>query len=220
MLRLVLAIVVVGQVASSRPAAADCTDGGDGDPAGASRIEGHLDREARRARRWDLTWGITYSALTVGQLGLVAAEWVPRRPFDDNVRAALVMGAGKTTIGALARFILPIKVARPVRGGAGCVEPAAALAALDKTAAHERRTFILNLAGGLALNIAGLVILGTVFDDWQEGAISFGLGLPVALLSVITQPRGSWKAVRRGETWHVGLERRGDYAGVAVGTTF
>lgn len=194
-MRLVPLAVVICLAA---PAAAEPCDPAAAAEAAAA-IDAHLAREARRARRWDNAWAITFAGLAAGQGALIAAEWTPTG-FDDDIEAGLWVGVGKSVVGAASHLVLRLKVVRPERTGDACADLAAAERALRETARNERRTFWLDHLGSFALNAAGLVLLGTRYDTWEEGLKSFALGYPVGLLSVYTQPRASW---------HVRLEPNG-----------
>jgi hypothetical protein len=171
-----------------------------------ARVDARLAGEARKARRWNFGWMIGYGALTAGQLGLVAAEWVPGQEYTDVKEKALLLGAAKSGIGALARVVLPLRIHGRFRTSEPVDECGYAEKALEDAYLEERNSFVLNLAGGVLLNVAGLVILGTVYDDWTEGWVSFGLGLPVALLANLTHPRGAW---RNRSEWTIAVEPRG-----------
>jgi hypothetical protein len=100
----------------------------------------------------------------------------------------MIVGAAKSGIGMLVHAILPLRIATPTT----CDD---ADAILRKAARDERRLFFLNHFGGLALNIAGAVILAEHLT-WRDGLISFAVGWPVGLLHAYTLPRSSWHTVR------------------------
>lgn len=158
-----------------------------------------LDAEHHRARRWDLSWAGTFGVLTVAQLAAAEARWTPIGPFDDDVKHGLWVNAGESAFGMIAHLVMPLRV---VVDGEPCH-------ALEVTAHHEKVAFWLNHLGGLAVGLGGMVLLGTVFDSWKQGAMSFALGYPVSLLATYTMPR---------HVWH--LVRGPDYTGAAVSGTF
>lgn len=186
-----------------------------------ARIEAHLDREKRRARRWDNLWLITFATATAVQGAGIATE-TTLGEYDDAAEAGLAVGAIKSGIGALAHVILRLKVVRPgPRTGDPCADLEAAERALARTAANEKRSFFLNHLGSLALNVGGLLYLGLQEDEWGEGAKSIAIGYPIGMLAVYTQPRATWKARRRG-TFEatVGVARRRDFTGIVLAGSF
>ena len=162
-------------------------------------IRRFLDREAKRARTWDLTWALVLGAAAAGQGALLAAEWHPLNDYDDDVRAGLIVGTSKAGIATLPHIILPLKIVRPAApSGDACADLAAAERALRETAKNEKKAFILNHVGNVVLSGGGLLILGLGFDTWKEGATSAATGYPTGLLVTYTLPRASWKVVRGG----------------------
>jgi len=150
-------------------------------------LRAHLDREARRAHRWDVAWAVTFTGLAVAQGGLILAEWVPAEEWSEDVEAGLWVGIVQSTIGAASHVVLPLRVERP--SSDDCAELARAVRV---TAHHERVAFWLDHAGNLALGVGGLLYLGLVEDSWSQGVKSFALGYPIGLLATYTQPRASW----------------------------
>jgi hypothetical protein len=204
---LVVSFILMLGLAAGRTAHACAPDAAEQ----ADAIDARLARQAHKAAVWDHGWAIGFGVLAVGQAGMGIGEWVPGRPFDDDARAGVWVGAAKSAIGSLSHLVLPLKI---VRGG-GETEPCAHLAAsahaLAESAKHEKEVFWLNHVGSLALNVGGALVLGLGFDAWKEGLMSFAIGYPVGLLSVYTQPRGAW---------HARVVRTADYTGLAVAGTF
>ena len=160
--------------------------------AACDQLRAHLDREARRARRWDLAWALTFGTFAVAQGGMLAAEWVPGEEWSDDAAAGLKVGIAKSSIGALSHVVLRLKVERP------STDDCATLArAVRVTARNEKRAFWLDHVGSLLLNVGGLLYLGLVEDTWSEGWKSFALGYPIGLISTYTQPRASWHFAAR-----------------------
>jgi len=224
------ALVLVGLVAAPAAARADAPC----DPAtAASRaaaIRAHLEREARHARWWDLGWGVGLGVVGAGQVGLAAVEYFPFRDWNRDVAASLYVGATQSAIGSLAHVVLPLDVVRaPDATGDGCADLAAAQRALVETADHEKEAFWLNHVGNVAVSTGGLLVLGLAFDTWEEGVSGFVLSYIVGLATTYTQPRASWKAVRRGTfeapppaavSWRLGVVRRPDFSGLVVVGSF
>lgn len=187
-------------LALPRVAAASC-----GDEAVALRE--HLETEARRARTWNLAWAVFFGAAAAGQVTLALTETKPLGTFDDDDQEMLYVGAGKATIGAAARVVLPLRIAVPDRIADACSDVVALRAAVAKAGRIERRTVWLTILGGTAVNVAGSLLL------WQRrdgltALQSFGIGAAVSPISAFTQPRGSWRL------WH---ERRATWTFAIAG---
>jgi len=190
--------VVAALAASGAPRAASASCGADAEARSAA-IRRFLDREATRAHRWDLIWGVGLGVTAVGQAALIAAEWHPLNDYDDDVEAGLYVGAAQSLIASSAHFILPLNVARPGGPtGDACADLATAERALRETAADEKGAFIKNHIGNVVFSASALLILGLGFDAWEQGATSAATSYATGLLATYTQPRASWKAVRRG----------------------
>jgi hypothetical protein len=159
------------------------------DPREAEELRTHLAQEARRASRWNSAWKWTFTAAAVGSTAVALVD-----PFPE-LRDGLFVSGGKAAIGALGRWILPLKVDVPEADPDACMDIARLRKALAKAAKQERALFITNHVGGLAVNLAGAGII------WYRGSLgqallSVATGYPVGLLSTYTMPRGSWKRYR------------------------
>jgi hypothetical protein len=163
------AITIVIALAA-RTAAADC-----------EATRARIAADAARAHDWNLAWGLGFTGATVLQAAIAIS------PVSDRERDAMVIGAAKSGIGMMVHAILPLRIATPT----SCAEAERILA---KAARDERRLFFLNHFGGLALNLAGALIL-TERRSWRDGLISFAVGWPVGLLHAYSLPRGSWHVV-------------------------
>ena len=166
-LRAITIVIALG----ARVAAADCE---------ATRAQ--LAHDAAQAHAWNLAGGLGFTGASILQAAIAIS------PVSDSQRNAMIVGAAKSSIGALVHAILPLRVRTP----ATCDE---AQHALEKAGRDERRLFFLNHFGGLALNVAGAVVLAHL-DNWREGLISIALGYPIGVLHAYTLPRGSWHVVR------------------------
>lgn len=126
--------------------------------------------EQHRADRWDLTWGLLLSAGTVVQ---GAAALTPPLPRDFRVGAAL--GAGKSFIGAMGHWGLPLRI-----DDRGCD--------VAHAASVERANFWLFHIGNFVVNTSGFVAEAEL-TDWQHAAAAFALGYAVGLAQIYTMPR-------------------------------
>jgi hypothetical protein len=196
-LGLVVALALAMAPAFARPAAASCDPATA--PARTEAIRAHLRGEARRARTWDLAWGVGLGALAGVQTGFLVAEWVPLRDFDHAAESGLRVDLAKAVIGSASHFVLPLRVPQAgAASGDACASLEAAERTLRAAAREERLAFWLNHAGNLGINAAGLLWLGLVDDEWQEGLVSFATGMVGGLVAVYTQPRGRLRAARDG----------------------
>jgi hypothetical protein len=172
----------------------------------AEALRARLDRAARRASRWNLTWRLAFTATAAGSLALAVAD-----PFPE-LRDGLAVSAGKAAVGALARWILPLRIDVPAPRADACADVAALRAALADAARRQRRLFIVGHAGALAVNLAGAGILWARGEPGQA-AVSVAVGYPIALLANYTMPRDEWRA------WRVEVAARGDGWLVTLGGT-
>ena len=174
-----------------------------------------LARERRSARTWNTAWMISYVVFAGGQVGLALAEFSPGREFDRAQESSLYIGAGKAVIGSLARLVLPLRVPEVARSGDPCVDQAALDRVHAYTARKEKRTFWLQLGGGLALHAIGGSYLVLKEDSWRDALTSFALGAVVSTLTLYTQPKASWRRGPRRSVSVVAVPRL-DGAGIAV----
>ncbi len=172
-----------------------------------ARIERLLADQDHEAHLWNLGWGIGFGGATVAQLVFaIRPQWAPIITVNDKMQRSLYIGAVKSGLASVARFVLPLRVERPhIAAG---TEPCAALAeaehALALTARRERNSFWLNHIGSLLANITGSLILGFGYDAWGQAALSLAVGYPVGLISIYTEPRAAWHA-NRSRSWVSGV---------------
>ena len=179
------------------------------DPHEAEELRAHLTHEQHRARVWNLAWGITFTAAAVGTFAVGYANPVP------ELQDGLFVSAGKATVGALGRWIVPLRIEVPAATGDACADLALLRRALRSAARREKGNFWLNHVGGLLVNGAGAAIL------WWRGSPSQGLlsmatGYPVGVLSNYTAPRASWHRYRE-RTWSIAVVPRADGWFVSLG---
>jgi hypothetical protein len=178
--RLILgAVLVAARSASAAPCDAE-----------AAAIRAHLTDEAARAHRWDLGWGIGLGTVAAGELALGLSG-----AFGRDQHESFYVGAAEATIGAAGHFVLPLEVEVPAPAADACADLAALRAAMTTTARHERQSFWLLHIGTLVLNGAGAIVLGER-TTWTNAATSFVVGWAVGLVTIYTQPRGTWHASR------------------------
>jgi len=216
-----LATIAVGCVlAAARPADAGCDEADAA--ARTTKIRALLDGEAKRARRWNLAWGIGFGTVAAGQFGLTLADYTPLGDYDDDKEVGLYFAAGKAALGSLAHVVLPLKIVRPgPLTGDACADLDAAERALRASGRNEQRSFYLNHLGAFAMNAGSLLLLGMVFDTWREGWLGLAIGYPVGLLHAYTQPRRAWRWARRlPDDVSVTVVRNEDAWGLAIGGAF
>jgi hypothetical protein len=191
----VLALVLAVTFAPSLAAAETCAEE-------VALLRAHLDVEEGRARRWNTAWAISYGTVSAAQFGLALAEYKPFGTYDLAWRDTLLVGGSKAALGLGVRLVLPLKV-RTLAASSG--DPCADLAALRELLAdagrRERRSFWFNHLGGLAVNLAGALLLWRE-HDLTTASLSFGSGVVAGILAAYTQPRRSWHLWRdRRATW-------------------
>ncbi|MEZ4403277.1 MAG: hypothetical protein R3B06_24845 [Kofleriaceae bacterium] len=187
---LTAAALVVGLVAAPTLARAQPTC----DPVAVEADRRALEREARAARTWNLSWTIAYGVFAAGQVGLALAEWAPGRgSFDDTAAASLYIGAGKAAIGAASRLVLPVRLPRVIASGDACRDRDAIVAARRVAARKERNAFWLQLGGGAALHLLGGGYLVVVEDSWRDAITSLAVGAVVSTVTLYTLPKRSWR---------------------------
>ena len=184
----------------------------------ASELRAHLESESRRAKRWNVVWGLLFGAAVVGQLGFAIAEVDPLgREFTQDTKETLYVGAAKATLAVGSKVILPLRIPVPAADPDACSDVRALRIALARAGQREKRSFWLTHLGGTAVNLAGATIL-TVRRSLKVGAISFAISYPVGPASAYTQPRRSWKLWReRRATWLVGATADADGARLWLG---
>jgi len=183
------------------------------EPCDPEPLRAELAHEAARADRWNLGWGIAYSALAVGQLAAAASG-----QFSHDDTRGLWVGGGKSAIGAIARWASPLTIELPAPTGDRCADDRALRALAERTAAHERQAFWLGHLGGLAVHLIGSAILVET-ASWKAAITSFALGYPVGLLTTYTMPRASWARVR-APGWTAAVTPTADGWSVVVSAAF
>lgn len=210
--------VAIAIAAGAAPAvAAPCDEAAATDRT--AKLRALLDDQARAARRWNLGWGIGFAVAAAGQFGLAAADYTPLGDYTEDTENGLYVAGTKAVLASLSHVILPLKTARvPAATGDPCADLEAAERALRETGKNERSSFFLNHLGALAMNVAGLIVLGTVFDTWKEGWMSVAIGYPIGLAHAYTQPRRGWHWWRHTPT--IQVVRNEQVTGLALSGAF
>jgi hypothetical protein len=194
---LVVAITVTAGTASAEPAADCATE--------ATMLRTHLTAEARSARIWNTAWAIGFGAAAAGQLALALTSTKPLGEFDTDYKETMYVGAAKATIGMGARIVIPLRIAVPSAQSDACADVVALRASVAKGGRREKRTVFLTIIGGTLVNLAGSLLLWQR-RDFETGALSFAMGVPISPISAYTQPRRSWRLWRESETtWTAGV---------------
>lgn len=208
--------IVAALCALARPATADCDHAAA--EARIAKVRAVLAHDAVHARRWNLAWGIGFGAAAAGQFALTLADYSPLAEYTDDVEHGLYIASAKAAIASLTHVILPLKIVRPgPRTDDVCADLAAAERALHKTGTNEKRAFWLNHLGGLAMNVAGVLILGMGLDSWREAWLGFAIGYPVGVIHAYTQPRRGWHWARNVSVTPIQQE---GVTGLAIGGVF
>jgi hypothetical protein len=199
-------LITLGVVAFARAAAAEpCGD--------ASALRAELEQESTRADHWVLAWRIVYTAAAAGQIAVAASG-----AADRDTTRALWVGGAKSSLAALGRWSSPLGIAVPPATGDACADRTALRAAAERAARDERRTFWLSHIGGLAISLAGALVVAEL-TSWKSGALSFATGYSVGLLDIYTMPRASWGRTRE-PAWTANVVTGGGRTALVVGGSF
>ena len=202
------AAIVCAIIFASAPARA-CPD--------AQPLRDRLDRELHRARVWNVGWGAAFGVAAIGYGAMAESRWEFGLSLDDAKVDGLWVGAVQATISALGHVIVPLRTeAAPAPTGDPCKDYEAAAHAVAVTAAHERTSVWLSLAGGVVLEAGGFFYLGLHDHAWGQGGISLASGIPVAIAHAWTIPRIDDSDV----TITVGAARTPQFTGVVIGGSF
>ena len=163
----------------------------------AEELRTHLAHASRRASKWNLAWQVTFTAASVGSFAVAIADPLPK--YTDG----LYVSGGKAAIGALARFVLPLRIEVPEPNADTCADLVALRKAVTQAAKRERGLFYTGHIGGLLVNLGGAAIIW-YRSGLGQAAISVAVGYPVGLLSNYTMPRGSWQLFRDRQ-WSAGV---------------
>lgn len=174
-------------VPESSPVASSC------DAAEAADLRTHLTAQQQKADRWNLAWRITFTAAAVGTLAVGVAN-----PFP-SLQTGLYASSGKATIGALARWFLPLRIHVPAETSDTCADVSALRTELRRVARKQRSLFWLGHVGGILVNLGGAAYVWYE-DSASKALLSIAVGYPVGLLSNYTMPRGAWHKYRDA-TW-------------------
>lgn len=189
-------VVAVALLAvAPRAAEADCATEAD-------RLRAHLVAVEPAVFRWNLGWTLALGAASAAQFTLVATKANPFGEYNDDFKEAMIVGGTKAGIGMLARIVTPLRVRLPDANADRCAELTALRASVKKLARAERQNFWLTHTGGLALNVAGGLLLWHR-RSFKVGAASFLTSLPVGWAIAYTLPRKTWKLYRAEPSWAV-----------------
>ncbi len=183
----------------------------------AQPLRDRLAREQHRARWWNVGWGAAFGVAAVGYTAMAEERWEFGLSLDDAKVDGLWVGAVQATISTLGHAIVPLRTEEPpAPTGDPCRDYDAAARAIVTTAAHERTSMWLSLAGGVVLEGGGLLYLGLHDHAWGEGALSLASGVPVAIAHAWTIPRIDDRDV----TITVGAVRSPVFTGLVIGGSF
>jgi len=169
--------------------------------------------DARDARIWAWTWAGIYSALTVGNLALLAAH-------DQDQRRDDYLGAAASFVGLAVLLVSPLKVMRDqrwlerrlARAPAG-VDPCALLADAERllirdAAAEAFGKGPLVHAGAFIFNLGLGLVLGAGFGHWNSAAITSLVGIAISEIQIVSQPNGALRTLQRYRRANLGPPAR------------
>jgi hypothetical protein len=183
-------LAVVLAVLGTAPARAETCD-----PAEVAALRDQLTREAGTADTWNLAWRITFTTAAVSSAAVGLADAFPSK------QASFYATAGKASIGALARWFMPLHVNVPAPSPSvdTCADLAVLRTELARVAKKERSLFWLGHVGAFLVNLGGSAYLWYA-DKRTDALLTFAIGYPVGLLANYTMPRGAWHRYRE-RTW-------------------
>jgi hypothetical protein len=183
------AVVVVSLLLAAR--AAYASDPGVTCEEQAAELREALTREAHRADVWNKVWRWTFTGAAVSSAAIGYADF----DFLHDSQAGLYVSAGKASVGALARWILPLRIHVPPPTADACADVEAMHAEIKRVAKREKGLFITGHIGGILLNgVGGYIVYH--YSGLGQAALSVGIGYPVGLISNYTMPRSSWHRYR------------------------
>lgn len=151
------------------------------------KLEARLDVERRRLTLYRRGWPVIFGVAAISQVAVAELGSDKRRP-------AFLVSAFKATLGAtVTPFLSPRAKETPRLAGEAPCSRLRRLedAWLDLGRRERRGGAWYNHALGVALNVAGLLYLGLVEDQWIEGLAGALVGSAVGELRLWTQPRGA-----------------------------
>lgn len=160
------------------------------DPAEAATLREHLRVERHEAREWNLAWRVSFTVAALGSGAVAVSGSFPA------LRIGLYASATKATIGALARWIMPLTIHVPAPDADTCADLAALRKEVARVGKKERALFWTGHLGGMLVNLAGAAYIWK-YDTGGKALLSIAVGYPVGLLSNYTMPRDSWHLYRR-----------------------
>lgn len=165
----------------------------------ATELRDHLTSQRGTANTWNTAWRWIFTGAAVATAVVGYIDPLP----DANLQHGLYGSSGKATIGALARWILPLRIHVPAVSADTCTDVAELRKTIKLVANKERGMFWLGHIGGLLVNLGGAAYV-YYYDGLGKAALSVAIGYPVGVLSNYTMPRGSWKLARAREaSWQV-----------------
>jgi hypothetical protein len=187
--RVVLALAILVRTAHA----------GDCDPAEVTALRDHLTAASDKANTWNFAWRLTFTVAAVGTGVAGAFDILPSLELQRGLYAS----SGKAAIGALARWILPLRLHVPAASSDACADVAALRKEVTRVARKERGLFWMGHLGGILVNLGGAAYV-YYYDGLGKAALSIAIGYPVGVLSNYTMPRGTWKLYREREaSWQV-----------------
>jgi len=130
----------------------------------------------------------------------------------------LWVGGVKSSLGAIARWFLPLRIDVPAATGDACADRKALRSAVERAARDERQAFWLSHLGGVVVNLGGTLVIAER-TSWQTGLLSFAISYPIGLLGTYTMPRASWGRGRE-PAWTANLVAGGDRWLLVAGGSF
>lgn len=169
------------------------------DPAEVTELHDHLASQSAKANTWNTAWRWIFTGAAVGTAVTGAID-----PFPSwEIKYGLYGSAGKATIGALARWFMPLRIRPPAITGDACTDLAAMRKEVTRVARKQRSLFWMGHIGGILVNLGGALYV-YYYDGTGKALLSIAIGYPVGVTSNYTMPRGTLKLYRSREAaWTV-----------------
>jgi hypothetical protein len=139
----------------------------------------------KSTRRWATAWGVTWTAATVSQLSVAIAI------HDHETREDLWVGSASAALGVIPTWIIPPEATRDFELSGECEEQLTQAESLARRFSADAEIYNGTTAqiGNVAGNLTTSLILGLAFGHWGAAAISFGAGVPLGEVMILTYPK-------------------------------
>jgi hypothetical protein len=148
-------------------------------------LQAQLTEYQHSNRRWVTAWGATWTVATVSQLAVAVSI------RDQETRKDLWVGSASAALGLIPTLFIPPEATREISFSGDCENKLSQAEALIKELSLNRSAYNGPIAhvSNVAINLATSLILGLGFGHWGAAAISFGAGIPIGEVMILTYPK-------------------------------